>query len=266
MLRTLLVAFFSVVTPTILPAQIQSPEGSAVGIGHLHLRVSEADYAEHKRMLVEGLGARAATLGRLEAFLIPDVVILVSQGNLEGGSVGTAVNHIGFTVKDLAAAEAKWKAAGGVLLPDKPNPSQSYVELPGGTKVELSENPSQSEAIKNHHIHFFTGSDTETQAWYIKMFSVTANTRGRFKTGDLLGGELTFAVSETPVTGTKGHAVDHIGFEVNNLEDFCKKLEANGAKLDSAFRSVPQLGLSIAFLTDPWGGYIELTEGLTQLK
>ncbi len=32
------------------------------------------------------------------------------------------------------------------------------------------------------------------------------------------------------------------------------------------YRSLPQMGLSIAFLTDPWGVYIELTEGLAKLK
>ncbi|MDB6036551.1 MAG: Glyoxalase/bleomycin resistance protein/dioxygenase, partial [Verrucomicrobiales bacterium] len=60
--------------------------------------------------------------------------------------------------------------------------------------------------------------------------------------------------------------VDHIGFEVANLEAFCKKLEADGIKFDVPFRSMPQMGLSIAFFTDPWGVYIELTEGLAKLK
>jgi catechol 2,3-dioxygenase-like lactoylglutathione lyase family enzyme len=235
-------------------------------MGHLHLRVSEADYPAHRKMLVEGLGLRPVSFGRAEAFLAPGVVILVQQGEVQGPSVGTGVNHIGFLVKDLAAAEAKWKAAGGVLLPDKPSPAQSYVELPGGTKVELSEDKSLAVPIANHHIHFFTPSDAEAQAWYIKMFGVTPGTRGRFKTGNMAGGELTFAVSQTPVVGTQGHGIDHIGFEVNNLEEFCKQLEAKGAKLDRPFRSVPQIGLNIAFLTDPWGGYIELTEGLTKLK
>jgi hypothetical protein len=27
------------------------------------------------------------------------------------------------------------------------------------------------------------------------------------------------------------------------------------------FRDIPAIGLKIAFITDPWGGYIELTEG-----
>lgn len=265
MLRTAFTLILAVASAAVLPAQIADP-GEGVGMGHLHLRVGEAEYPAHRKMLVEGLGLSPVSFGRSEAFLAPDVVILVQQGEVQGPSVGTAVNHIGFLVKDLAAAEAKWKAAGGVLLPDNPSPTQTFVELPGGTKVELSEDKSLDVPIKNHHIHFFTPSDTEAQAWYIEMFGGSPGTRGRFKTVNMAGVELAFADSETPVVGTQGHGVDHIGFEVNNLEEFCKQLEDKGVKLDRPFRSVPQIGLNIAFLTDPWGGYIELTEGLTKLK
>lgn len=266
MLRTLLLILVTAVTTAVLPAQIPEPPEGGVGTGHVHLRVSEADYDEHKRLLVEGFGARVGTLGRLEAFLIPDVVILVSQGDHEGGSVGTSINHIGFLVKDLAVAEAKWQAAGGVTLPGRPSPTQVFVELPGGTKVELSENKDLDVPIRNHHIHFYTDSDTDTQAWYIEMFGAVASTRGPFHTGDLAGVELTFANSETPVVGTQGHGVDHIGFEVKNLEEFCKTLEAKGVEFDRPYRAIPALGLGTAYFTDPWGSYVELTEGLTQLK
>jgi extradiol dioxygenase family protein len=59
--------------------------------------------------------------------------------------------------------------------------------------------------------------------------------------------------------------LDHIGFEVQDLEAFTKKLEAAGVKFDVSYRKIPALGLSLAFLTDPWGTYIELTEGLDKL-
>ena len=69
-----------------------------------------------------------------------------------------------------------------------------------------------------------------------------------------------------PVAGTRGRALDHIGFEVRNLEEFCKKLEAQGIKLDVPFRAVPALNITLAFITDPWGTYIELNEGLGNIK
>jgi hypothetical protein len=68
------------------------------------------------------------------------------------------------------------------------------------------------------------------------------------------------------VVGTQGRAVDHIGFEVKNLAEFTKTLEANGVKLAVPYRTVPALGIAIAFFTDPWGTYIELTEGLDKIQ
>jgi predicted enzyme related to lactoylglutathione lyase len=59
--------------------------------------------------------------------------------------------------------------------------------------------------------------------------------------------------------------LDHIGFEITNLEAFCKKAEASGVKLDLPFTKRPELGISMAYITDPWGTYIELTEGLNKL-
>jgi catechol 2,3-dioxygenase-like lactoylglutathione lyase family enzyme len=69
-------------------------------------------------------------------------------------------------------------------------------------------------------------------------------------------------VKPQPASGTKGRTLDHIGFEVRNLEAFCKNLEASGVKLDSPYRKLPNLGVALAFLTDPQGVFIELTEGL----
>ena len=45
-----------------------------------------------------------------------------------------------------------------------------------------------------------------------------------------------------------------------------KKLEAQGIKLDRPYTKVPQLGIAIAFIKDPWGTNIEMTEGLADIK
>ena len=47
---------------------------------------------------------------------------------------------------------------------------------------------------------------------------------------DLPGVNLTFSATPKPVAGTKGRILDHIGFEVKDLERFCKKLEARSYK------------------------------------
>ena len=133
---------------------------------------------------------------------------------------------------------------------------------PGDVRVELSEEASQAVPISSHHIHFYNQAVDETKAWYVKTFGAAPGKRGRFEAADLPGVNLTFSAAEKPTVPTKGRVLDHIGFEVRNLEQFCRQLEAQGVKFDVPFRKMPQLNLALAFLTDPWGTYIELTEGL----
>ena len=69
--------------------------------------------------------------------------------------------------------------------------------------------------------------------------------------------------ADAALVPTKGRSVDHIGFEVKNIDAFVAKLQAAGIKTDAAIRnSTNASGLRIAFITDPWGTEIELTEGL----
>jgi hypothetical protein len=102
------------------------------------------------------------------------------------------------------------------------------------------------------------------RAWYAKVFGATPQQGANptFVSAALPGGLLNFSTAPGPVEGTKGRAFDHVGFEVKNLEDFCKRLEAQGIKLDVPYRYVERLHLGVAALTDPWGTYIEMNEGL----
>jgi hypothetical protein len=79
---------------------------------------------------------------------------------------------------------------------------------------------------------------------------------------DLPGVNLSFSQGKTPPAPTKGRAIDHIGFEVTNLEGFVSGLEARGIRIEGPIRLLPNTTIKVAFLTDPWGTYIELTEGL----
>ena len=78
---------------------------------------------------------------------------------------------------------------------------------------------------------------------------------------DIPGVQMRFAKTDTPAVTTKGRILDHIGFDVKDLKAFIAKLEAAGVKLDAdgAYR-VNDVGVGIAFITDPWGTRIELNE------
>ena len=104
-----------------------------------------------------------------------------------------------------------------------------------------------------------------TKAWYVEHLGAAPGMRGSFQAADLPGVNLTFSPAPGEVVGTEGRVLDHIGFEVDGLEALCEKLEAAGVVLSVPYRKIDALGLGIAFFTDPWGTYVELTEGLDAL-
>jgi hypothetical protein len=53
---------------------------------------------------------------------------------------------------------------------------------------------------------------------------------------------------------------------VKNVEQKCKDFEASGLKLDGAYRKATAMNLAVCVLTDPWGTYIEISEGLAAVK
>jgi len=135
-------------------------------------------------------------------------------------------------------------------------------------KVEVLEMKAQKEPVKLHHIHFFGHQQAEMRDWYVKVFGATAATTANpnFITANLPGVGLNFSATTTPTAATAGRALDHIGFEVKNLADFLKRLEAQGIKPSVTLRRVDALDVSIAFIVDPWGTNIELSEGLDKIQ
>ena len=240
------------------------PFTSGAAMGHLHLNVHDMD--AQKQFWVKQMGATPIVVANIEIMKIPGVLVFLKKAEPTGGSIESTVQHIGFKVRDLKGYTKTMRDA-GFSVEDNVNGVQAFVMGPDKIKIELSEDKALTVPIANHHIHFYTKNVDETKAWYVQTFSAIGGKRGKFEAADLPGVNLTFSLAEAPGTAlpTKGRSVDHIGFEVKNLESFCKKLEAGGVKFDVAYRKVPALGISIAFFTDPFGTYVELTEGLDKI-
>jgi len=235
-----------------------------VSMGHLHLNTTDPEAS--RRFWVDFLGASTVKLGKLDVYKFPNGLVMVRKVTaVSGGSEGSVINHVGFKVNDLDAFRAKAKAMGYREVSFNKETRQAFIMSPASVKVELSEDKSMTRPIVNHHIHWFDTAVLDTQAWYAKMFGAIPGKRLKFDAADLPGVNLTFSPSEKPTVPTKGRALDHIGFEVEGLRQFVKQLEAKGVKFDVPYKKAPELGISIAFFTDPWGAYVELTEGLNRL-
>ncbi len=242
--------------------QLAAPGVSGVAMGHLHLTVKDLDA---QRKFWSALGGTPVQNGALALIQFPGTFVMLRQAEPTGGTAGSTINHVGFLVKDIAPWIAKWQAAGLKMEPQA-RPTQVYLIGPDDVRVEILEDKTIDVPLKMHHLHFYVTSPLETQAWYAKTFGAAPGKRGQFDAADLPGVNLTFAKADMPTVATKGRSLDHIGFEVKNLEAFCKKLEADGITLDRPFTRLPNSTTAIAFLTDPWGTYIELTENLAPAK
>lgn len=194
---------------------------------------------------------------------MPGTVVLFTAAAPTGPTEGSTINHIGILTSGLEPYAAKLDAA-GIKYVRNPNGKQLMVDGPEGLKFEISADPSVS-GIRFHHVHFSTADPLAIQSWYAEKFGAKPGKRAIWEAGDIPGANLTYAKAPGDVAPSVKRVLDHIGFEVRDLEAFCKKLEASGVKFDIAYRKVPSLGIAIAFLTDPWGTRIELTEGLGKI-
>jgi catechol 2,3-dioxygenase-like lactoylglutathione lyase family enzyme len=241
-------------------AQLAAPNAAGVAIGHVHLNASDVD-AQVK--FWTQIGGKIVQREKITMAQFPGIYILIRKQDYSGGSVGSTINHFGFYVRDFEPSVAKWKAAGLTWEPVKnPNVGQGFLTGPDNVRIEIYENKMISTPMAMHHIHLFVPDPLEAQKWYIQNFGATAGKRGMFETANVPGTEITLGKSEAQAP-TKGRSVDHMGFEVRNIDAFVAKLQAAGIKTDAAIRSSTNAsGLRIVYVTDPWGTEIEITEGL----
>jgi len=265
------------------PAQLLQPNQAGVTMGHLHYKVRDVD--ANKKFWI-ALGATPVKFDTREILKFHSVLIFLDKAESSGGTEGSVVNHVGFRVPNTRQSLEQMKAAGyKTELAASGTAKVGNVFSPEGERIEFLEDMSvnvkfapdkgpyvqpskMTDPIVLHHIHLYVPEDSvaKAKAWYVKVFGAVPGKRYKtddppYEAADIPGVNMNFAEAHGALASTKGRMLDHIGFEVKNLEAFCKKLEASGIKLDSPYKKLPS-GIANAYLTDPWGTYIELTEGL----
>jgi catechol 2,3-dioxygenase-like lactoylglutathione lyase family enzyme len=262
-------------------AQLLAAKDGPIVYGHHHLAAS--DIPAQLKFFADTLGGTKIKFGpqNIDVVTFPNVFIFFRNQKPTGGTKGTTVNHIGFSVPNLRKTLDAVKAGGYPIItrsevaatqqviddiaPVNATTSIAFVMGPDDVKVELLENKQQTTPIALHHVHFFGPQNTAMREWYVTVFGAKARDAANFPAADLPGVALNFSPSPDPVIGTSGRSLDHLGFEIKDLEAFCTRLEAMGIKLSVSYRRAEALGLGVAFVTDPWGTSIELNEGLDKL-
>ena len=256
------VALALMVSPAL--AQLAVPNDAGLTYGHVHLNVTDIEL--HKQLWVEHFGGVVVERGPLTVVRLPNFLVALRGRASTGGSQGSVMDHFGFKVRNLAKFLSSWRAAGYEVDSEftgaegQPN---AYVTMPDNVRVELQEDQGLSVEMSGYHIHIFTSAYEELLDWYLDVFGLERRPRGRIETTtNVPGMNISFGDARGEAVPTQGRSIDHIGFEVDDLEAFCEALKAKGIAFDVEYREVESLGLKIAFITDPAGTYIELTEGL----
>jgi len=272
-------------------AQLVSHADAAIRVGHYHLNVTSID--AHRKFWVDTLGGTAMKFGGIDVVKFPDAFIFLRVQKPSGPTRGTAFDHVGFAVPNVPAMAMKLAGAGYQETsgrepkPGTPAPAASgtsavygrfaYFLGPDGVKIELvTSDQKDAPPIVAHHIHFINKQYVEMQQWYMKAFNATLRPGQTdfFIGADLpgVGYSLNFfrwegdpSITHVP---TVRRVVDHVGFEVKNLEAFCRELEAKGIKITRSYtkRDAAMNNIATAMIVDPWGVSIELTEGLDKIN
>mgnify|MGYP003352098158 FL=1 len=238
-------------------AQLVSPNAQGVAMGHVHLFAKDV---EALRRFLALLGGQPTQNGPLQMMQFPGAFVNMGQRDMSaGGTVGSVVNHFGFHVKSVAEVVARVSAAG--FKTEQPNPKQAFVTGPEEIRVELLEDDALPVPVRMHHIHMQVPSPAEAQAWYVKHFGAVVGKRGNFDMVTVPGGELTFTPQPMAQAPTQGRSLDHIGFEVTSLDATLARLRGLGITEVDGPRAGGGGNIKIAYIKDPWGTRIELTEG-----
>jgi catechol 2,3-dioxygenase-like lactoylglutathione lyase family enzyme len=264
-MKTLIASIFLLAASMPAAAQLASPNAAGVSAGHIHLYVSDVP-AQQK--FWAAIGGVPVANQRLEMIQFPGVFILLRRAETKGGTVGSIVNHLGFVWKDLPAAKAKRQAA-GYKIEESGDPNHGYILGPDGIRLEFSGDPSLQTPVKISHIHLYPQDVPAMKAWYAKILGGVSGKCTRTGAPDgtdcveVPGVSLAMSQGETKLEPTAGRSLDHIGFEVKDLPEFLKRMEAEGVNITQGLTASQFASkMRVAFITDPWGTKMEITEGI----
>jgi hypothetical protein len=164
--------------------------------GHHHLNTANLDAQKKFLRRHARRDADQGGHGNTEIVRFPNVLIFFRATQAPtGGTRGTTVNHIGFSVPNLRQMVDKVKANGFKMITvhgsagagsegrhrrsaaagrGARSPSRS---APDDVKVEFLGSPQQTIPITLHHVHFFNPKNSDMREWYVKTFGAKPRKR-----------------------------------------------------------------------------------------
>ena len=223
-----------------------------------HVHMTAADPQPAIDWYLKHLGGEMTKVGPFNAVLSNGVNLLFAKGRPGfAGSVGSSVDHIGFSYQDIAA-KLKELEAGGVEIVsgvEQEGPIKfAFVKDPYGTLIEIVEDP---EITGYHHIHLATADPQKTLEWYANAFGGEITKFAGIVPGIRYGNTWLLAkkVADRPAA-TKGRSIDHVSWGFQDLDAAAVELKAKGINFVSGPISFG--GGRIGFVEGPDAVRIEL--------
>jgi len=228
-------------------------------LDHIHLNVP--DQAKAVEWYQKYFGGTTMTEAP-DRLMLGDTRLIFLKNDKGQPSTGSALDHLGFSFADLDAKMKEFEAAGiKVVTPVRDVPGLfklGFIEDPWGVKIEVVQDP---ETLGFHHVHLRAPDPAASLAWYKDRFGgETAKLKGRID--GLKYGDVWVLVAKGDATPSVGHAIDHVGWRVPDLEKILGDLKARNIKVlqGSTALTLATGVVHYSFVEDPAGTKIEIVQ------
>lgn len=242
-------AFLSLATPA-RPAE-------TFPYDHLHLLTPDPPKAV--AWYIANLGARPGESP--DRVVIGRTIVAFIKAENPAPSAGSAIDHIGFSVKDVDATTKALVGAGATVLTearDIPGLFRiAFVQDPFGVKFEILDDAATPGL---HHIHLMVADPEASLAFYARHFGgERTKLKGRLDAVRYSNPDVwLLAQKGDGAAPSQGRAIDHLGWAIPNLAEQLARLSAAGTK---PTEPRPVRHLTIAFVEGPGGVHIEMVQG-----
>ncbi len=233
--------------------------GAELKASYHHVHLNAADPAAAAAWYAKHLGGEATQVGPFAAVDYGKMKLIFFKGKTPfEGSVGSSVDHIGFSFPDLEAKMRELGAAGVEIVSgvEQEGPIKyAFIRDPNGTLIETVQDPDIQQGF--HHVHLATTDVRATLGWYVESFGGEITRFAGILPGVRYGDVWVLAKKvDSQRAPTKGRAIDHLSWGFADLDAAAEKLKSQGVKFVSGPYS---FGTSrIAFVEAPDGVLIEL--------
>jgi catechol 2,3-dioxygenase-like lactoylglutathione lyase family enzyme len=259
----MLIAFSLLVCGAAVPAQTRA----MMPYDHIHLNEPAAEASVWWEKNVSGARRITEAPDRL---MYGAVRLMFLGARSTGGSLGSVIEHLGFSVADLDARMRELAAINTkVIEPVKNIPGlykTALIESPWGTQIQLVQDP---DLLGLHHVQLRAPDPEAAYAWLLDKFggertqikgqldSVKYAGNGGFTTVYIL-------IARGESVPSQGRAIDHIGWRSTSpINDTKALLEGKQVQLTSQPRPLTLPGgppINYFYVAGPSGARIEIVE------